>query len=72
MNDITKKQNDNNAIKLLKASIVAYTKAKYWEIRITYFLIFLAFAYPVYYVFVKKPYIISGNTEHKLNNKAQR
>jgi len=53
MNEIIKKQNDEDALKLLKASIVAYAKAKYWEIRITYFLIFLAFAYPVYYVFVK-------------------
>lgn len=53
MNDIIKKQNNEEALKLLKASVVAYNKAKFWEIRITYFLIFLAFAYPVYYVFSK-------------------
>jgi len=53
LNNVIKKQNDEAALKLLKASMVAYGKAKYWEIRIVYFLIFLAFAYPVYYVFVK-------------------
>lgn len=47
------RQNDIEAQKLLKGSIIAYTKAKYWEIKITYFLIFLAFSYPTYYVFIQ-------------------
>lgn len=51
MNEIIRNQNNDDALKLLKASIVAYAKAKYWETKITYFLIILAFAYPVYYVF---------------------
>ncbi len=40
-------------IKLLKASSVSYKKAKYWEIRITYFFVILAFAYPITYVIVQ-------------------
>ncbi len=52
MNPLLTKQNDIELIKLLKASTVAYKKAKYWEIRITYFLIFLAVAYPISYIFI--------------------
>ncbi len=51
LNEIITRQNSEEALKLLKASVVAYSKAKFWEIRITYFLICLAFAYPIYYVF---------------------
>lgn len=46
-------QNSSESIKLLKASTVAYTKAKYWEIRITYFLLFLSIAYPICYLLIK-------------------
>lgn len=53
MNSIVENQNSAGALKMLKASIVAYSKAKYWEVRITYFLILLAFAYPIYYIFSK-------------------
>jgi hypothetical protein len=52
MNPILKKQNDPELIKLLKASTVEYTKAKGDEIKITYFLILLAFAYPISYVLI--------------------
>lgn len=52
MNPILNKQNDPEMVKLLKASTVAYTKAKGGEIKITYFLIFLAFAYPISYVLI--------------------
>jgi hypothetical protein len=53
MNETIRHQNDAEPLKLLKSSIVAYTKAKYWEIKITLFLSFLAIAYPIYYVFSK-------------------
>lgn len=53
MNEILNKQNDSELIKLLRASTVAYTKAKNGEIKITYFLIFLAFAYPVTYILIE-------------------
>lgn len=43
-------QNSSELIKLLKASTVAYTKAKKGETKVTYFLIFLAFAYPIAYL----------------------
>ena len=52
MNPILSKQNEPELIKLLKASTVAYTKAKKGEIKITYFLIFLAFAYPITYILI--------------------
>jgi len=53
MNSILTKQNDPEFIKMLRASTVAYSKAKSGEIRITYFLIFLAFAYPISYILIK-------------------
>jgi hypothetical protein len=53
MNPIIKKQNNSELIKLLRASTVAYTKAKGGEIKITYFLLFLAFAYPICFLFIK-------------------
>src|SRR4030095_16890358 len=46
-------QNDLELINLLKASTVAYTKSKFWEIRITFLVTLLAFAYPITYVIVK-------------------
>lgn len=46
-------QNKPENIKLLRASTVAYTNAKKGEIKITYFLLFLAFAYPICYLFIK-------------------
>lgn len=52
MNPIIRNQNDTELIKLLKASTVAYTKAKSGEIKVTYFLIFLAFAYPISYIVI--------------------
>ncbi len=51
-NEILKQQNDPEMIKLLRASTVAYSKAKSGEIKITYFLVLLAFAYPVSYVLI--------------------
>jgi len=51
MNPILNKQNSPENIRLLKASSVAYKKAKLWEILITDFLIILAIAYPVYYIY---------------------
>ncbi|MCK9641338.1 MAG: S-4TM family putative pore-forming effector [Prolixibacteraceae bacterium] len=53
MNKITEKQNDSELVKLLKASSVAYSKAKKWETKFTYSLIFLAIAYPISYVLIK-------------------
>ena len=53
LHPILKSQNDSHHIRLLKASTVAYTRAKSWEIIITYVLIILAFAYPVTYVITK-------------------
>lgn len=53
MNQILNNQNEPENVKLLKASTVAYTKAKSGEIKVTYFLLFLAFAYPICYLFIK-------------------
>lgn len=52
-NSILQKQNDPEQIKLLRASTVAYTSAKNGEIKVTYFLLFLAVAYPICYLFIK-------------------
>lgn len=52
-NKILNKQNNEENIKLLQASTVAYTKAKDGEIKITYFLLFLAIAYPLTYLLIK-------------------
>ncbi len=52
MNSLLQNQNEPELIKMLKASAVSYKKAKYWEIRITYFFITLAFAYPVVFVII--------------------
>ncbi len=52
MNQLLNKQNDPELIKLLKASTVAYSKAKSGEIKITCFLIFLAVSYPISYIFI--------------------
>jgi len=52
-NEILKNQNDSENIKLLRASTVAYTTAKNGEIKITYFLLFLAVAYPICYLYIK-------------------
>lgn len=59
MNPIVSNQNNPEFIKLLKASMVAYSKAKSGELKVTYFLIFLAFAYPV-------SYLLIGNENIKL------
>lgn len=53
INKIVLNQNDPENVKLLRASSVAYSKAKSGEIKITYFLIFLAVAYPICYLFIK-------------------
>jgi hypothetical protein len=53
MNVIIDKQNDPANMKLLKASTIAYSKAKRGEVRITYFFIFLAIAFPLCYLFIK-------------------
>jgi hypothetical protein len=50
---ILSNQNDPENIKLLCASNVAYTKAKSWEMKFGYSLIFLALAFPIIYVFIK-------------------
>jgi hypothetical protein len=60
MNPILSNQNDPENVKLLKASAVAYTRAKIGENLISYFLIMLAFAYPVSYTLI-------GNEEVKLS-----
>ncbi len=52
-NDIIINQNNPKLIKLLRASTVAYTKAKLWGIKISYSLIFIAIAYPIFYVFIE-------------------
>jgi hypothetical protein len=52
MNPILYYQNEPENVKLLKASTVAYTEAKAGENKISYFLIFLAFAYPISYVVI--------------------
>ncbi len=53
MHPILQNQNDPSLVRLLEASTVAYTRAKSWEIKITYLLIFLAIAYPITYVITK-------------------
>jgi hypothetical protein len=53
MHPILNNQNSPELIKLLKASTVAYTNAKKGEIKVTFFLIFLAFAFPITYVLIK-------------------
>lgn len=53
MHSILSTQNDNEHIKLLRASTSAYADAKNGEIKITYLLIFLSVAYPVAYIFLK-------------------
>ena len=53
VNSILSNQNNPENIKLLRASAVAYDKAKSSEIKITYFLIFLSIAYPVCYLYIK-------------------
>lgn len=53
MNKITDKQNDPELIKLLKASSVAYSKAKNWETKFSYSLLFLSIAYPISYILIK-------------------
>jgi hypothetical protein len=47
------KQNNDEAILLLRASTYAYAKAKRAENTITLVLLFLAFAYPIFYVLSK-------------------
>lgn len=51
-NRIIQNQNDPELIKLLRASTVAYTKAKTWEITISYFFIFLSILYPISYLLI--------------------
>lgn len=52
-NNILSKQNTEENLKLLRASAVAYTKAKAGENKITFILIFLALAYPVSFLLLK-------------------
>jgi len=47
--EILKNQNDDEAIQLLRASTVAYGRAKMWENIVTFVLLFLSFAYPIFY-----------------------
>ncbi len=55
MNDIfLSRQNDVENVKLIRASTVAYSKAKSGEIKITYFLLFLSVAYPIAYLLIKE------------------
>jgi hypothetical protein len=53
LNEIIKNQNEPELIKLLRASTVAYTKAKAWEIKFSYTLFILALAYPISFVLIK-------------------
>lgn len=53
MHKIVENQNNISLIKLLEASSVAYSKAKTWETKISYSLIFLAVAYPISYIIIK-------------------
>jgi ABC-type multidrug transport system fused ATPase/permease subunit len=53
MASLVENQNNPELVKLLKASTVAYSNAKSGEIKITYFLLFLAVAYPICYLFIK-------------------
>lgn len=58
VNSIVEKQNDPEQIKLLRASTVAYKKAKSGENSITYFLLFLSIAYPICYLILKDKTLI--------------
>jgi len=51
--EILLKQNDNEHLKLLRASTSAYRSAKTGEISVTYSLLFLSIAYPIAYIFIK-------------------
>jgi len=53
MHHILAHQNDTGQINLLKASSVAYKKAKSKEFLFTYALCFLAIGYPAVYIFIK-------------------
>ena len=53
MNSLLKNQNEPELLKLLRASSVAYSKAKVWELKFSYSLILLSVAYPISYVFIK-------------------
>lgn len=57
MHPILSTQNNQKLIRLLEASTVAYTRAKRWEVIITYFLIFLAVAYPITYIYLKNDHV---------------
>lgn len=61
MHPVLERQNDADAILLLKASAVAYKKAKSKEFLFTYGLCFLALAYPAVYIFIK-----DENLKHSL------
>jgi hypothetical protein len=50
---ILSKQNAEENVKLLRASTVAYSKAKNGEMKVTYFLLFLSIAYPIAYLLFK-------------------
>lgn len=52
-NHIVQKQNKPELIVFLRASTVAYSKAKKWETLFGITIIFLAIAYPVFYVVIK-------------------
>jgi hypothetical protein len=52
-NEIIIKQNETDLVKLLRASTVAYTKAKNGEIVVTDILIILAIAFPISFVLIK-------------------
>jgi hypothetical protein len=54
LNEIIRNQNKPELIKLLRASTVAYTKAKVWEMKFSYSIVFLAVAYPISYVLIKE------------------
>jgi len=60
MNPILNNQNDPGHISLLKASSIAYTKAKRWEVFNTYFHIFLALAYPISFVIIQQDNVKIG------------
>ncbi|MHB8579895.1 MAG: S-4TM family putative pore-forming effector [Ignavibacteriaceae bacterium] len=53
MHPLIAKQNHPDFIKLLKASSVAYSDAKLLENTVTVILLFLAFAYPISYIYIK-------------------
>jgi hypothetical protein len=51
---ILKNQNNPELIDRLKASTVAYTRAKKWETFFSYFYLLLAIAYPISYAVIKE------------------